>query len=391
MSANANTSTTTVAANTAATPVRVSPETLARTIQGAGLPVANVVVRTVPDARGTVVYIPQDHLYPGSNPADAVNDGAATTQNQIKSIVSYLTGTLGVHGVMVEGTNVGPVATDTLTVLGQKMQAATNLASAADNLARVCSSTTCGGAIAGARALSANLTRESALVGGAQEAKASGGTFALVGVENASTEAAAGDLVRDYYYLNDRLASLTTPSQNAFALANPAQLVQLSSHANTSGPVMDVSDGMLAALPKDQAIAAQTSAFTKAVQAAHSAEEAGNALLAKQAANLPPRSANPYGGVSSSAVLQQKIAADENQMQAVIVDERNRETAANAAQALGTLGTDTGVLVFGAGHTSGLLSALAAQKLSVVVVVPKQLAGDTGLAAALGGGQTPGS
>ncbi len=61
------------------------------------------------------------------------------------------------------------------------------------------------------------------------------------------------------------------------------------------------------------------------------------------------------------------------QIQAVVVDQRNKETAENFAKGLTAEKTEVGILQFGAGHKKGLVAELQSQGLSVIVITPNEV------------------
>jgi len=360
---------------TTASAQTLSPDVLTQNLRSANLPVAQIVERTVPDAKGTVIYIPQNHLVPGTDPLSSQNDSAIQTQDQISKIVQYVTSAADLGYVMVEGSLYGPVTSSSLDVQAKELNSAAALSKAADAYSPQCQDALCQRAIIGAHALGSSLQRDGMLKGGANSVKALGGSFALIGAEDKTTETQAGDLVRNYYYLNDRLASLQPQQQQQMgpSLASLANVLP-----PASAPVTDVSSADLAALG-----GAGSDAFKQAVNDAHAAKTAAQALQLQLEAGLPSRTDNPYASETDASLVQSQITKAQQDIQSVIVDGRNVEAATNFAKGLSDQSAHSGVLVFGAGHTSGLMRSLQDQKLNVIVVVPQQLGNDSELSSAL--------
>jgi len=181
----------------------------------ARLPVGSVERHAVAGARGIALLIPQIHRNPGSELGDPVNARAVTTQTQMKEIIKYLTEVQDVPLVMAEGDLYGAVSREKLGGLARKMKARNEFAGHVDALKARSSSQSVNpalerGVIEGAEKLIAAVDDELILAGAAHMLKAEGGSFALVGAENAGTREESTQIVRNYLYLKDRLSQMAS-------------------------------------------------------------------------------------------------------------------------------------------------------------------------------------
>ncbi len=85
------------------------------------------------------------------------------------------------------------------------------------------------------------------------------------------------------------------------------------------------------------------------------------------------RENNPYQGIKNRRVLQDKLEEAEGELQKVVVERRNKETAENFSQILKQNGKNIGILQFGAGHEEGLVQELKNQGLLVFVISPLEV------------------
>lgn len=94
-------------------------------------------------------------------------------------------------------------------------------------------------------------------------------------------------------------------------------------------------------------------------------------LALKSNTSLPSRENNPYESINSVSQIDSLIQQSENQIQNVVVDERNKEAAKNFAKALQENKETTGIIQFGEGHEEGLVKELNNAGISVIVIKSK--------------------
>jgi hypothetical protein len=370
-------------------------------INAAGLPVASVKTHENPSAGNIAIYVPQYHLNPGTSAQDSANAPAVQAQQEISGIISFLTEKEGAKFVMAEGDLYGPVSDSKISGIAQKIAAKDNLSSDEKALESAISGTyvTAGTqpTLTGIDNAIKSAEEEITLEGAPYVLKSQGGDFALYGAENASTLAKCTDIVRNYIYLQDRLASL----QGGNGLASYTGITRQSSYGSSSPQSISQ---ILAALGGGSAQPVETQVATLAsnartnnqtsiadaadkiasdLRALNAADAALKASEAKATVNnsqpAPSRSDNPYAGINNVNQLNSMLQQSEQQVQQYVIDERNTEAAANFAKGLQETGNNVGILQFGAGHEEGLVSELQKQGLSVIVVTSKEVAAQNAL------------
>lgn len=137
-------------------------------------------------------------------------------------------------------------------------------------------------------------------------------SFVLYGLEEKETREESAAIVKDYIYLNSRLSQLNSSSRP-------------------------------------------------------------NISLLKSSYDSPTITKNPYANEYSQAKLKLRVAWREKQINEVIIDRRNKETAVNFARGLEDTNQITGILQFGAGHKERLIKELNKNKISVIVVTPDRV------------------
>jgi hypothetical protein len=385
------------------------------------LPVALVKHYRADNEAGQVIYIPQNHRYPGTKVSDPKNDSAQSTQDEIYEVLGYLHERHGIGLVMVEGEQVGPVAPEKITTLSTLIEINGRLK---ENLARLEEAT--GGnpahmlssarLISGLSSLSAYLDRAISLKGGAQRLAAGNGGVKLVGAEVPGTQAECAEIVRDYIYQKDQLKNCQGP-----ALAGGGALPSLGLSGDLQERLKQFKEQLAPKyenfMDKDKSAAAKPgigdlsgmidlkaialarsggsqpslSALSESARGLKSLAEENNdqelagiigsllsdfgvleGLLAPAdnygQAGAPSRQDNPYSHINDPAELEEMIEESEDKIQSQVIDRRNRETAREFKKALTGHDEERGALVYGAGHEAGLVEALNEEALSVIVV-----------------------
>lgn len=344
------------------------------------LPVAEVKTYPVPaGSRGTVVLIPQYHRNPGTDPEDSLNDSAARAQGEIYQILAFLGERYDIGLVMMEGELYGPVAGEKLTPLAQKIQMRDKLARQTEALSGEFSKNSLDpkaekNLVADLNHELSRADREIMLQGAPLVLKAKGKNLTVVGSENENTLAESKVVVRNYLYLQDRLEELENPRRGSRAL---------SSGAFDSG-LLDLLKIFLA-----KASPAMTELKSMEKLARISGRENLGALLADTADTLeeltapapesaisaaaPSRADNPYQNINRPEVLKKLLAESEQEIDRLVVQRRNGETAENFSRMLTEQRQTIGVLQYGAGHEEGLIKELNNRQLSVIVITAQEV------------------
>lgn len=384
----------------------------------ANLPVGSVSSYPVQNSWGTVLLIPQFHRYPGTALADSSNDSAQVAQSQIYDIMSYVNKQYGIKFAMAEGDLYGPVPNEKITSLTDKISLRNEFSSGLDQLKKEIGDNPSPAdqqLLNDSTRLLATLDREIILQGAPYKLKAEGGNVNLYGSEVKSTQDKSATIVRNYIYLQDREKTLVQgnisqssgllsmlksgKSQAVGALSvNPLNLgsqmnfgTQVGVGSKTNSTLAKLYQQLLSRT-QNGGNSLESDFITVESQASASGDSSLLGVLAKLRdtyykikdnqvkgelsanKNSPSRQDNPYSGITDSNVIKSKLNESEKQIQSVVIDQRNVETAENFAQGLKAENTDIGFLQFGAGHEAGLIEQLNKQGLSVVVVTPTEVA-----------------
>lgn len=369
---------------------KAAPINLANSQTYQGLPVGEVKTYQTANAWGSAVFIPQYHKNPGSNPFDKQNDSAAVAQEQIYTILSFLTEKAGLNLVVVEGELAGEVPAEKIAALAQKSEAYKLCVSLLNSLKNELAKNSLD-----SRAEQqlfqkldkelASAQREMILEGAPIKLSADGKKITLRGSEDSQTREQAKVLVRDYIYLQDRLGELQNPSQKNQVATRPLnssydQLLSLL----LSGKDKDSTTEQFTELEEKAAgkgkeqlknLLSQTRRAFSALGGS-AAEQSGAinlGLLSQTGGQAPSREDNPYQNITSVTQLKKLLSQSEAKIDEVVVKRRNTETAQNFAEALKMEKVNTGILQFGAGHEEGLIAELQKQGLSVIVIKPQEV------------------
>ncbi len=353
----------------------------ARTYQG--MPVGEISSHPVDHALGTAILIPQFHHNPGTDPQEKINDAAETTQQQIYTVLQYLIEQHGIRMVMVEGEIFGNVSQEKIERLAKKIVSRDSFSAQCDTLEQALARDpldpkTEGRLLNKLAQAEKEVDREIILKGAPLVLKAEGASLTLYGSENKKTQEASAKLIRNYIYLNDRAQELArAPRQQKttrqlFSGDIQELLLQLLSAEGTDAAAREFST--LTALAQKSNNAQLTKLLKKTEDAFTQLQEQDNSLSINTATNkTPSRSENPYQNIRSEKEIQELLEDTEEQIDTLVLEQRNSETAENFSKALVESNENVGVLPFGAGHKEGLVRELNARGYSVVVVIPKEV------------------
>lgn len=365
-----------------------------------GLPVGKLEVFNVKNALATVIYIPQYHKNPGTTADDPKNDSAQKAQGEIYQILNFLTKQPNVNFIMEEGDLYGKVGAEKVMTLADKIQKRNDLVSLTAKLEKSFNQKSLDSGLENSlisklKDEQKKVDREIILSGAPLKLKAEGKNITLYGSENQQTLEQSTVLVRDYIYLQDRLSQVNNPSTGVNALGLPgsdntsnlsnsgmgSDYKALLSLLGQGGGGNDISGDFssLESLASSQNNKDLVGLLQKAENAYNNLENVNSAssVLTQTASTTSTtggtsRSDNPYMAVNDKTQLEEKIKQDETQINSLIVDRRNKETAQNMADVLKQEKKPIGILQFGAGHEEGLVKELNKQGLSVIVITPNE-------------------
>lgn len=363
---------------TEATPIKPEENinNLVQNLKNSIYAVSDVKVNNVNNAKGIVVYLPQEHKDPTTSVDDPSNDNAIKVQQELYDVIKHLTKDGAVDLVMTEGELYGRVPEDRLSKLKIKMDASEKLEASLSELESLKSldglnPALLTNALNEAKLVKEKNKREIDLLEAPYKVKAEDESIILYGSENKGTYEKSASLVRKYVYLQDRLNQLQGGQNiNSFNRQMP-----------TAGPqIQDLLKQLKNSLT-DQTTAldelkkqGELNGNDEIVDACEHANEAINELTQNDnVGGTPSRLDNPYQSVNNPYQLQVMLSQTEAEIGQVVIEDRNRETAVNFTDALLSENTDIGILQFGAGHTNGLIKELNQEGISVVTVLVKSL------------------
>lgn len=357
-------------------------ETIANPRTYSGLPVESSTLYNTTSSRGVAILIPQSHRYPGSEVEDSINDTAMVVQNNIYKLLSFLTHTFSITTIMAEGDPYGPVDPAKLSriaeqnqsdvILGSSVQALQSEVAKDERLMRFSKDL-----VNQSTAVHNSTSRALILEGAPYKLKAEGANITLYGSENMETVEEGKLVVRDYIYLQDRLAALSQETE-AEQLAPQNDLASIQALMNILSPAQPTDrllktlnslERVLTTNPKDTV----QSLISSTRQSLERMTEALKAPNNQQEEIAPSRSNNPYANETNRTALEEKRQVLEAKITDVVVNKRNEETAEHFSQMLEAERTQIAILQYGAGHEAGLVEELQERAISVVVIRPKGL------------------
>ncbi|RJQ38795.1 hypothetical protein C4559_00440 [Candidatus Microgenomates bacterium] len=362
-----------------------------------GLPVGKLEVFNVKNALATVIYIPQYHKNPGTTADDPKNDSAQKAQGEIYQILNFLTKQPDIDFIMEEGDLYGKVGVEKVMTLADKIQKRNDLVSLTAKLEKSFSQESLDNGLENSlisklKDEQKKIDREIILSGAPLKLKAEGKEITLYGSENPQTLEESKVLVKDYLYLQDRLSQVNNPSTgvNVMGLSASDKTSNLGNSGmgsdykallsllgqNNGGNGINRDFSSLESLAFSHNNKDLASLLQKTESAYNNLENVNSAssvlTQTTSASSGSSRSDNPYASINDKAQLEEKLKQDETQINSLIVDRRNKETAQNMADVLKQEKKPIGILQFGAGHEEGLVKELNKQGLSVIVITPNE-------------------
>lgn len=373
---------------------------------------AQVQSYPVQNSKGTVILIPQLHLYPGSSPSDKTNDNAVVAQNQIAQIITDLNKKYGVNMVMVEGELAGPVSDQKINDEKDKINEIQSLTQDISQLQKDAPADNLNSGLIDSTVKSlqdqvSQAQRAVVLFGAPFELKAQGMNLDLYGAETKSTYDASANLVRQYLYLQDRINQLQ--QSPAGLSSNGLGSLGVGSNLGSGGSIQNMILQMLTAKQRSigtgnnsdsqgiyqmlsQYMGSGNSLQKSLAYLSSSASQQNDSSLANLVSsisgtltdlqkpivppntNAPSRADNPYANITNVNTLQQMLKDTENKMNDLVLNQRSLEATKNFAAALKDGHASAGILTFGAGHEDSLVKDFNNEGISVIVITPQEVA-----------------
>lgn len=349
------------------------------------LPISKIESHPAKNAWGTAILFPQSHRYPGSNISDPTNDDAVLVQNQIHDVISHLYNEYNVDFVLAEGDLGGPVPNDKISYLEREITLRQKFASEASDLRKKLLDTnadksTLAKFFSQVNKIIAYLDRDIALAGAPYQFKAEGNNLVLYGAENQKTRQASTDIVRNYFYLNDRLSQLgTSNNQLSYSQGNALGTASVTDNSNQYAALLAMlsqssqSQRLDSFFPYLDSKAGDNTEISTALNKVKSSYQQIQSIGQVQNNNVeiastPSRTDNPFSSINDRTTIQNLINKNNAKMENVVLKQRNTDAVDNFADNLKTLNRNTGIIVFGAEHKAGLIQDLNEKGISVVTI-----------------------
>lgn len=348
----------------------------------AGLPVENVSVDKEKNDWGVVIFLPQFHKAPASKVSDSKNDRGELVQKETYATVSKLLEKLNIDFAMIEGQNEGLVSEEKKQNIKKFLIGLENFSKSYDVLKTAISNKSKNKFVADFISEVENnflplKQRELILQGAMMKLWAEGKIDQLYGAEDPETIAESETLVRDYIYLNDRIAQLTPKNISVIESKNinlsrslDKDVLKLYlAQKNKSKKKNNINSDLKALenLYKDNS---EILSFLENFSIDLSALNYQKVMENK---NLPSRKDNPYKKETDLENLKDRLSTLTKDIDRVVIEKRNKQTAENFAETLRETEENIGILQFGAGHKEGLVKELKKQGLTVVTVEVKSI------------------
>lgn len=341
-----------------------------------GLPVGKIKKYTTENSWGTVIFIPQFHRNPASSYSEGINDSAKVNQEEIYEILKFIAKNSDINLIMVEGELYGRLPAEKIGQIATKIENRNIFASYHSKLKEALKKESVDEPLENSllEKLEEELAaqdREIILAGAPQKLSAEGENLVLLGSENKETLAQSRILVADFIYLQDRmneLNNLSARNENNLRLFGGESEMILGFLSEKS---LERELGQLEKKSQLQGKEGLSDLIKKTKEAYDKTNNYQEDTLAQTNGSL--RQNNPYQGIKNRKALEGKLEEAEKNLESVVVERRNQETAKNFSQALKENGKNTGILQFGAGHEEGLIQELQKNGLSVIVIVPNEV------------------
>lgn len=346
------------------------------------LPIAKTSMYEASNTQGTAILIPQYHRYPGSSSNDPTNDSAERTQEQIYQIIPKINKQYGTKLVMVEGEPYGEVSSQKINNLNAKIKERDELVSECEALKNHLNEN---GVTPREKKLSnkidqtiAKIDRNIILEGAPFKLKAEGKNLTLFGSENKDTQDQSRTLVKKYIYLQDRDKEINAPPKRLSSRRDRSNQLFSDDMKSLLSKLLNSQNSLTTELKRFKSVAesnndSKTINLIKEIEnSIRNFEDVGknNSVTSYTSS----REDNPYENENNPRKIKKMLDETEQQINEVIIDKRNKETAENFSRMLTEENQTTGILQYGAGHESGLIKELNQKGISVLVITPQEVA-----------------
>lgn len=338
----------------------------------------------VPNAKSTVIFIPQLHKEPTSNAADKTNDQALVVQKEISDILGKLVDVNHATYVMDETDLYGPMPSDKIQKVRNGFtdieKIRTDLKTVLDHYLKD------GGSVETANTVQkdaderiGNFERNIYLTGGAAVLAAKDQNAHVYGSQNPATINEAKIELQNLVYMEQRINQLEAQSGvsgtgstsasagNQSAASILSMLGNSSSGGNGSSlqPIINFAEKAndTELLDEVNKISTESKAFTSS----RSYETTSvNASASASQANV-----NPYQNVTNLSKLKQDYQTAYDKFIKLAKDQRSQEVSDNVDRMMQENGQTASVLVLGKDHKDQIISNLNKKGINVIVITPE--------------------
>ena len=346
---------------------------------------ANVEKHQVPNAKTTVVFIPQIHKDPTTQANDPKNDQAAGIQKEISGMLDKLVNDHNVTYVMDETDLYGPMPQDKVAKIKQGHKNINEARASTEKLLR--NYLAAGGSQSTADQIKkaseqkiASYERNIDLTGGAAVLAVTNPNAHVYGSQNEATIKEATRQLQRIVYMESRMNQLQpqqnpqgTGTSNTSSSSSTSILSMLGGSRSVNVNLQPVA--ILASTKEDQNLKDDIAdAQSKLSELSTSANFETAPVASTQSADA---NQNPYANVSNLQQLTKEHDAAVTEFMKVAKDRRSQEATDNVVKMMETNGQKTSVLVMGQQHKDQLVENLNKQGVSVIVITPDSEVGVT--------------
>jgi len=336
----------------------------------------------VPNAKATVVYIPQIHKEPTSNANDSTNDQAAVIQKDIYNTLQSLVNDNHITYVMDETDLYGPMPKDKVEKIQSGLNDIKEFRSAMDTT--LDHYVKDGGSETSAEQIRKNgeaqiskFERNMYLTGGAAMLAATNEDAHVYGSQNAATLDEARKELQDLVYMEQRInelqsssngssSSQTSSSQSVVAQQMLGSLGSSSSSGNSGARISDVK--AFATKNSDTELASEVDGTVAKFNKLSTSRSFETSSGSTQSASA---NVNPYKNATNLNQLKQQYDTAYAKFLKLAKDQRSQEVADNIEKEMQDNSQKSAVLVFGEQHKDQLVDALNKKGISVIVIMPQ--------------------
>ncbi|GEM_PF-3480250 len=336
------------------------------------LPIQDIQFDLVPGSQKTVLFFPQIHITPGTDSHDATNNQAEQQQRETLQVLNTITASTPLRLVMLEGEMEGPVEGQKLRAIQKKLSVHEQMIAASAQVTQALQQSPYSSTEVHTiqKELDKELRRserELLLLGAPYLMNTNPNTpIVYTGAEQPTTMEKSRILVREHLYLQDRLAQVrqqtphTSSLGQSFLSQNTQEqlLQQYLKHISKPAPSLVI----FTEKTKDLKLKKALDHFISLAKVQE------NTSVPTRQQSAPSRANNPYASLSSAKQLQELLTKNEQEIKALVLEQRNKETAENARKLLEQTSESVLVLQYGAKHEEGLRRELLKQGMSVVTV-----------------------